>query len=151
MEKDSCFSLVRLRPEYYKHGYVDWIKLEEVESISLKNFDLVTGFNPYNRLSLSEINTLLGGEKMTRDLITVDIISAAAKKNGYVIYQREIAHRLGRIYGVETPNSLTKDNVNTNLKILIKEGEHGCLKPVCNAVVRDEYSADLAVLFRKTG
>jgi len=148
-EKNSRFSLVHLKQEYYLHGFVDWEKLEEKKQITLRNFDLVTAFNPYNKLSVSEINSLISGKEIGRKLVTVDIVSAAAKKRGYVIYQREIAHRLSGLYGGATPDSLTENYVEKNLELLLREGKKGKLEPVSNELINNGSTTELIVLFHK--
>jgi SAM-dependent methyltransferase len=148
-KSESLFSLAYLKPEYRKLGFVEWEKLEERRAITLSDFDLVTAFNPDNRLSIAEVNTLIRGAPINRNLITVSIVSKAAKCDGFVIYQREIAHRLWGIFGLETPNELTKSNVDEQLKILLKEGQKDNLECLFNVVIKDEESANLIVLFQK--
>jgi SAM-dependent methyltransferase len=149
--KNSQFALVYLKPEDFGSGFVDWAKLEERELITLQDFDLVTAFNPYDRLSASEINALIAGETLQRKLVTVDIVSAPAKNGGRIIYQREIAHKLGGLYGSATPRILTDDYVNENFQILLEEGKLGNLELVTKAIVADENSTSLLVLFSKKG
>jgi SAM-dependent methyltransferase len=149
-QRDFLFSLVDLEPKYYRHGYVDWEKLEEKELITLSNFELVTGINPYNRLSAKEVDLILTQGNITRNLVTVDIVGSPVAEGGFVIYQREIAHRMGGLYGCPTPDNLTREDINRNLEILRKEGKRGNLKVVTSVLIKDRYAINLAVLFNKT-
>ena len=148
-ESNPVFSIVNLDKEAYATGYVDWSQLREKEKIVLKDFDLVTAFNPYNRLSIDEVKSLMKGQELQNRLITVDVVGRAAKKSGYVLYGREIAHRLGRMYGSETPDKISEETIKKNLEILIFEGKRENLTYISHRLIENVISADLAVLFNK--
>jgi SAM-dependent methyltransferase len=145
-----AFSVVSLSHDAYSDGYVDWIKLQEKGKTELRNFDLVTALNPYNRLSLEEVNSLIRGEPMPSRLITVDVVSKAAKEGAFVLYGREIASRFGKMYGAETPDNVSENNISANLEILLSEGKRDNLKYMDHRLLVDSQNADLAILFNKT-
>jgi SAM-dependent methyltransferase len=150
-KEKPIFPIVSLKKEAYSKGLVNWAELKEDRKIELKNFDFVTAFNPYNRLSSEEVNSLMKGQRLKDRLITVDVVSKAAKIGGFILYGREIAHRLGKIYGSEAPNNVSKKNIDANLEILLSEGKGDNLVYVSHCLIADNDSANITILFNKAG
>ncbi|NIO44711.1 MAG: methyltransferase domain-containing protein [Candidatus Aenigmarchaeota archaeon] len=150
-KEDPNFTLVHFdpNPKNYIEGHVDLREVEHTKlKESLKDFDLVTAVNPFNKIPTSLFYRFQLG-KLQEVPITPDIISLPAKKGGHVLYEMEIAHRAGMNFRYE-PEDITEKITGKFLNKMINNIKNPNLEYVSHNVINGNDSKDLAVLFKKT-
>jgi SAM-dependent methyltransferase len=147
-EEHPRLTEVSLDPEYHKNVDYEWMNLKhEKLKKPLKNFDLSVTVNPWNRLTSNDINNYLMSGTPSFRPIPVSIISSPVKRGGFVLYETEIVNKDAGIYG--GPTKVDEELIKKSLASREKQGKDAGLDFIDYRLVGDDYSTDLAVLFKK--
>lgn len=146
-EKDQRFKKVSIAPRYRKENIFRNLRYENMRE-PIKDIDLVTAINPVCTLTLHDIGKIWANKNVGKKPVSLNIISSAARKGGYVLYSMPVSGDFVTTYG--TNSKLRDEIIKEEMEDRIKRGVECNLEFVDAGLLEHNTETGLAVLFKKT-